>query len=164
MDKPLNQDEALYVCLYAKEFPAQSLLRFRSEVRDTPCVVLDGERPQRYVCSLNSRARRLGIVPGMTQVEIDTFPSMTVLSRVRAEEGTTKAALLQCASAFSPRVEDQSNDNNFLCVIDIAGTEKLFGVPRTLAEALLERVEALAIAARITVSRNFHAAVSLARG
>jgi protein ImuB len=163
MDRPLNQDKALYVCMYAPEFPAQSLLRFRGELRDKACVVMDGEPPKRYVCSLNSRARKLGIVPGMTQIEIDTFPSVTALPRVKAQEATAKAALLQCAGAFSPRVEDQSNDTYFLCVMDIAGTEKLFGVARTLAENLLERVRALAIVVRITVSRNFHAAVCLAR-
>ncbi len=164
MDRPLTQEETIYVCLYASEFPAQSLLRFRGELRDKPCVVLDGEPPLRYVCSLNSRARKLGIVRGMTQVEIDTFPSVTALSRARTEEANAKAALLQCAGEFSPRVEDQSTGNYFLCAIDIAGTEKLFGVARTLAETLLKRVNALAIAARITISWNFHAAICLARG
>ena len=52
----------------------------------------------------------------------------------------------------------------FVCVIDIAGTEKLFGHPRRLAETLLGRVKALGVMARVAVSSNFHAAVCLARG
>jgi len=35
----------LYACLYAKEFPAQALLRLRPELYNLPCVVMDGEPP-----------------------------------------------------------------------------------------------------------------------
>jgi protein ImuB len=52
----------------------------------------------------------------------------------------------------------------FLCVLDIAGTEKLFGSADTLAEKLLRRVQALGITASVAISRNFHAAICLARG
>ena len=52
----------------------------------------------------------------------------------------------------------------FLCVLDIAGTEKLFGPAATLAEKLKNRVKALGITASVAVSRNFHAAICLARG
>src|SRR3981081_2288751 len=53
----------------------------------------------------------------------------------------------------------------FVCVIDIAGTEKLFGHPRRrLAETLLGRVKALGVMARVAVSSNFHAAICFARG
>jgi protein ImuB len=51
-----------------------------------------------------------------------------------------------------------------VCVIDIAGTEKLFGPPMTLAKTLLGRVRALGVAASVTVSSNFEAAVCHARG
>jgi protein ImuB len=62
----------LYACLYAKEFPAQALLRFRPELHGKPCVVLEGEAPLQQVCSLNAKARLLGLTHGMTQVEVDT--------------------------------------------------------------------------------------------
>lgn len=154
----------LYSCLYAKEFPAQALLRLRPELRNQPCAVLEGEPPLQQVCSLTLKARSLGVAHGMTQVELDTFPLIAVLPRSRAEETAAKEAMLECAGTFSPRVEDRSNDNAFLCVIDIAGTEKLFGSPSVLAKILLERVKALGVTARVTVSRNFHTAICLARG
>jgi protein ImuB len=153
-----------YVCVYAKEFPAQAMLRLRPELRDQPCVVMQGDPSLQYVCSRNAKAHRLGILHGMTKVEIDTFPSIAVLIRSRSEETEAKAVLLECAGTFSPRVESQSSNNAFLCVIDIAGTEALFGPPMTLANRLRERIQALGIAASITISRNFHAAVCLARG
>ena len=67
----------LYACLYAKEFPAQALLRLRPELRDKPCVVMDGEPPLQQVCSLTRKARMLGLARGMTQVEVETFPAVT---------------------------------------------------------------------------------------
>jgi protein ImuB len=153
----------LYACLYAKEFPAQALLRLRPGLRNRTCVVMEGEPPLQSMCSCNAKARNLGVIRGMTRVEIDTFPSVTVLPRSYAEESAAKAALLECAGTFSPRVEDRSIDNAFVCVVDIAGTEKLFGSPGILAKTLLERVKALGVAACVAVSSNFHAAMCLAR-
>jgi protein ImuB len=105
----------------------------------------------------------LGMVRGMTQVEVDTFSDVTVLPRSLSEEAAAKAVLLECAGGFSPRVEDRSEDSAFLCVIDIAGTKGLFGPPETLARNLLARVRALGITACVAVSGNFHAAVALPR-
>ena len=101
---------------------------------------------------------------GMTRLEMEMFPTALVLSRSRAEESATRAALLECAGGFSPRVEDQSSDSYFTCVIDIAGTETLFGSPDTLGESLLKKIQALRIQASIAISSNFHAARCLARG
>jgi protein ImuB len=164
MDGPMNICSELYACLFAEEFPAQALLRLRPTLRHHACVVLDGEPPFRFVCSLNRQARELGIVSGMTQVELDTFPTARILPRSKTEEAATKVALLECAVAFSPRVEDQSGDREFLCIIDIAGTGKLFGCPSEIAATLLQRMQALGIRVRIAISRNFHAAICLVRG
>jgi protein ImuB len=76
----------------------------------------------------------------------------------------TKTILLECAGAFSPRVEERSQDTAFLCGIDISGTQSLFGPPEMLARTLVQRVRAVDITARVTVSNNFQAAVCLARG
>src|ERR1700761_1163235 len=160
MTKPAE----LYVCLYAREFPAQALLRLRPELHDKACVVMAGKPPLQQVCLLNKRARVLGIVHGMTQIEVDTFPSVVVLARSEREEARTKSILQECAGGFSPRLEDRSSDDTFLCVIDIAGTRSLFGPSEALAQNLLTRVKALGVTARIAVSSNFHAAVALAKG
>jgi len=160
MTKPAE----LYVCVYAKEFPAQAMLRLRPELREEPCVVMEGEPPFQSVCSRNAKAHMLGVAHGMTKVEIDTFPTVKVLSRSYKEEATAKAVLLECAGTFSPRIEDGSNDYAFLCIVDIAGSEKLFGPPATLAKSLRGRVKALGITASGAVSGNFHAAICHARG
>jgi protein ImuB len=118
-----------YACLLVKEFPLQALLRLRPELQRKPIAVLDGEAPFERVCSLNRLAWTLGIASAMTKLEMEMFPTIVLLKRSRAEEAAAHAALLECAGSFSPRVEDQSSDGCFTCVIDIAGTEKLFGSP-----------------------------------
>src|SRR5260370_10181718 len=160
----MSQSGELYVCLYAKEFPAQALLRLRAERHSKSCVVLEGEAPLQHLCSINTKARLLGMVRGMSLVEIETFPASVVFNRSLKAEALTRAVLLECAGAFSPRIEDRSGDTTFLCGIDIAGTRNLFGPPEMLARSLLQRVRSLGISARVTVSSNLHATISLARG
>ena len=153
-----------YACLYAREFPAQAMLRLRPHLQGLPCVVLEGDPPLQRVCSLNGAARKLGIASGMTRVEVDNFASARVLPRSILEEASAKAALLECAGTFSPRMENQSIDGEFVCVIDIAGTEKLLGAPDALAKSLLDYVRSLGIMASVAVSSNFYAAICMARG
>jgi nucleotidyltransferase/DNA polymerase involved in DNA repair len=100
----------------------------------------------------------------MMRVEVDTFTQSVVLSRSLQSEAATRDILLECAGAFSPRIEDRSEDAALLFGIDIAGTQSLFGPPEMVARDLLERVSSLGISVQITVSRNFHAAVCLAKG
>lgn len=160
----MTSPDELYACLYARELPAQSALRLRPELQNTPIVIVEGNPPLQSVCSYNARARKLGIAHGMTRVDLDIFSSLTVLPRSRVEESSTRSFMLECAGAFSPRLEDRSDDSSFLCVVDIAGTEKLLGSPATLAREFRRRIRLLGIKASVTISSNFHAAIAYARG
>jgi protein ImuB len=163
-----------YACVYIKEFPAQAMLRLRPELLHRACVVMAGDLPLEQVCSLNRKARASGVARGMTKVEVETFEQITVLKRSAAEEAAAAEALLQCAGSFSPRVEQCCADcvctdgvrteYVFECVIDIAGTEKLFGPAETLARKLRSEMLKLGFSARIAVSNQFHTAVIAARG
>ena len=153
----------LYACVYAKEFPAQAMLRLRPELHDKPCAILAGEPPLQTVCAMNRKARSLGVRHGMTKVELETLPAVVQLRRSTVEEQAARIALLEGAGTFSPRIEDRTQDGSFCCVIDIAGTEKLFGSPPILSRALESRLKALGISGSIAVSANFHAALCLAR-
>ena len=154
----------LYACIYVRELPAQALLRLRPELPDKPCIVLEGEPPAQTVCALNTRARLLGLRRGMTKVEVETFKNVMVLERSPKTEAAVRTILLECAGAFSPRIEDQSIDGLFVCVVDVAGTEALFGPPLMLAKQMRQRIRAVGIVAAITISANLYAAVCLARG
>ncbi|SDE85907.1 protein ImuB [Terriglobus roseus] len=160
----MKMPSELYVCVYAREFPAQALLRLRPELSEKPCVVFEGEAPQQTVCALNARARLLGLRPGMTKVEVDTFEGVTVLDRSLCTEDAVRTILLECAGCFSPRIEDRSVNGIFVCVLDASGTESLFGPPAMLAKQLRQRLRAIGVSASITVSSNLHASICLARG
>jgi protein ImuB len=158
----MNQPE-IYACLYVKEFPAQAILRLRPELHGKPCVVMQGEPPSQTACSLNTKARILHLAHGMTQVEVDTFPNIVVLSRSLETEISTRAILREAAGTFSPRVEEQSHDTAFLSTIDISGTQGLFGPPELLARCLVQRVKDLGITSRVVVSSNVHTSICLAK-
>jgi protein ImuB len=169
----------LYACLYVREFPAQAMLRLRSQLGNTPVVILEGTPPRQTVCSCNTRARNIGIETGLTRAELDVFPGVTHLPRSFCEESCAHAALLQCAGRFSPRVEcltpqwvsdksstmsDAASDTySFAAILDITGTEKLIGPPPILAKKLLAAVRALGLHAAIVISANIDAALCLAR-
>jgi protein ImuB len=152
---------SLYACIAVREFPAQAMLRLRSELRTEPCAILDGTPPLETVCSINMRAHRLGIAANMTRVEAETFPA-TLLARSRSEEQSARSALLACAARFTPRIEECGRGSTYLCVLDIAGTSQLFGPPAKLAADLLERLRTVGFTAAIAVAANFHAARCLA--
>ena len=159
MKKPAE----LFACLRVPEFPAQALLRLRADLKNRPCAVLEGEPPMQLVCSCNRAAYRTGVERSMTSVELDTFESVCALQRSKAEEYAARNILLECAAGFSPSIEDRSDDCSFVCVIDIAGTEKLYRPPSILGKTLLNRVRLLGFACSIAIASNFHAAVCLAR-
>jgi protein ImuB len=154
----------VFACVYLQDFPAQALFRLRPELRGVPCVVMAGEPPLEEVCALTHAAHKLGMTSGMTKAEVETFPAITVLRRSRGEEEATRAALLECAGGFSPRVEHCSEAETFRCVIDITGTEALFGSPVAMVETILARLHTLGVEASIAASGNFHASLALAKG
>lgn len=160
----MSRQGELYACLYVRELPAQALLRERPELRNTPCVVMEGKPPLEALCSLNTKARLLGLTHRMNRMDAESVPGATILSRSRESEAKLRSFLLEVAGEFSPRIEELSKDNIFLCGIDIQGTENIFGTSRVLGSALLRRVRSLGISARVTISHNLLAAVALAKG
>lgn len=154
----------LYLCIHAPEFPVQAMLRFRPELRHKPIAVMEGEVPFQQVCSFNDSAYKLGVAAGMSRAEMDSFPSTILLKRSASEEQSIRLALLESAGNFSPRIEELSGQNTFGCVLDIAGSEKLFGPPQRIAMRIKEALATLKIHASIAISSNFHTAICLAHG
>jgi protein ImuB len=158
---------SLYACAWAAEFPAQALLRLRTDRQTEPVVVLDGRAPEEWVCSLNRLAERRGAAAGMTRLEAESTVGLRLLKRSAESEAAARAVMLECAAKFSPRIEEACTDagtaeprSGTACafVLDIAGTERLFGPPAQLAERLREELAAAGFRAAIAVSANFDTA------
>lgn len=149
---------ALYACAYAADFPAQALLRLRPELRSQPVAILEGRAPLEFVCSLNRHARLQGAVVGMTRVEAEHIAGLRLLPRSLQTEAAARAVVFECAANFAPQIEDASGPASCACVLDISGTERLFGPPETLAQRLRASLAAAGFRASVAVSNNFHAA------
>lgn len=151
-------NSTLYACVYAADFPAQALLRLRPELRSQPVAILEGRAPLEFVCSLNRHARLLGATPGMTRVEAEHVAGLRLLSRSLPTEASARDVVFECAANFAPQIEDASGPAACACVLDIAGTERLFGPPETLAGRLRASLAAAGFRASVAASNNFHAA------
>ncbi len=107
--------------------------------------------------------------PKTTQIELSSRrtkskpqPGLAILRQRSAEqENSAHAALLDVAHAFTPRVEDTASDT---LLLDLAGLERLYGEPATMARSLASRVNAVALEANIALAANPEAALHAARG
>ncbi len=104
-----------------------------------------------------------------TQIELSSRhakrkpkPDLAILRQRSVEqENSAHAALLDVAHAFTPRVEDTARDT---LLLDLAGLERLYGAPATMARDLASRVNAIALEANIALAANPEAALHAARG
>jgi protein ImuB len=161
----------LYACVHAAEFPVQALLRMHPEFSSVSVAALEGIPPQQFVCSINRAARLVGAQVGMSKLEAEEFPHLRLIQRSIESEESARAVFLECAANFSPRIEnvssytftvepsaDASSATICACVLDIGGTERLFGPPEALARRLRASLRAAGFHVSIAVSANFHTA------
>jgi protein ImuB len=123
--------------------------------------VIDGRET---ICALNWKARLVGAVPGSSRLEAEAIAGLKLLSRSLDSEAAARQVLLECAARFSPRIEEAGEETVCAFVLDIAGTERLFGPPLELAQRLRASLAAASFRASIAISLNFHAARLKAAG
>ncbi len=150
--------KTLFACVHAADFPAQALLRLRSDLQSDPVVVLEGRAPHEFVCAMNKAAFRCGASLGMTRLDAEGTTGLRLLARSLETEANARAVLLECAARFSPRIEEVSEGTACGFVLDIAGTERLFGPPASLAERLRTELASAGFRVSIAVSANYDTA------
>jgi protein ImuB len=164
----MGESSLMYACLYTPSFAAQAVLRLRPELRRNPVAILDGESPREFVLSVNAAARQAGAAVGMSRLQAESLPNVQLLPRSHIQEGAARTALLESASSFSPRVElveaGYACEPDSTVVLDIRGTEGLFGSPELLTTKLRSRTSGQGMITQAAASANFHAAVCAARG
>lgn len=153
-----NRSNSLYAAFHAAEFPAQSILRLRPDLKAKPIAILDGVAPLERACSLNLHARNLGIDIGMTRHEIEAIREVCALARSLDTESAARSVLLETLSSYSPRIEETFSHTACGFVLDISGSERLFGPPEAIAKRLHSAISVVGFRASVCVSHNFDAA------
>jgi protein ImuB len=148
----------LYACVHAAEFPAQALLRLRPDLEGQPVAVLEGRAPKEYVCAMNRHSQRNGTSLGMTRLDAEAIGGIRLLARSPEGEAAARAVLLECTARFSPRIEEASQGTACAFVLDITGTERLFGRSAQLAERMRSALAAAGFRVSIAVSVNYDTA------
>lgn len=148
----------VYACVHAAEFPAQALLRLRPDLQSEPVAVIEGRPPHEFVCSMNRHALSKGISLGMTRLDVEGLDGVKFLARSLETEDAARAVLLECVSQFSPRIEDSGCTTACAFVLDISGTDRLFGTPVQLADRMRSALASAGFRVSIAISANYHAA------
>jgi protein ImuB len=150
-----------FACIFVPDFPVEALLRPEPELRSQSLAVLEGKAPLQKVFAVNENARRAGVSPGMTKLQIEACTSLMLRARSLPQEAAAHAALLDCAQSFSPRVEALGCDT---IVLDLAGLQPLFGPLPKIARALARRASDLGLKTSVAVASNPDTAALAARG
>ena len=150
-----------FACIFVPDFPVEALLRAEPGLRSQSLAVLEGKAPLQKIFAVNENARRAGVDPGMTKLQIEACAGLVLRARSLRQEASAHAALLDCAQSFSPRVEVAGCDT---IVLDLAGLEPLFGPLPKIARALARCASNLGLEASVAVAGNPDTAALAARG
>ncbi|HUK86416.1 MAG TPA: DNA polymerase Y family protein [Terriglobales bacterium] len=151
----------MFACLHLPDFPVAAMMRLEPGLRRQPVAVVDGAPSLERVLAANEAARAAGVEPGMALLQAEALSGLKLRRHSLAQEAAAHAALLDAATAFSPRVEDAAADT---VLLDLAGLGSLFGPPEKIARALAARCAALGLECRVAVAANPEAARHAARG
>src|SRR2546429_1775948 len=109
-----------FACIFVPDFSVEAVLRAEPELRSQAVAVLEGKPPLQKVAGVNEKARRAGVEPGMTKIQIEACTELVLRVRSSLQETSAHAALLDCAQSFSPHVEDTAPDT---VLLDLSGLE-----------------------------------------
>src|SRR5689334_14341651 len=113
----------MFACIFIPDYSAEAIVRFEPELRDRALVVLAGRAPLERAVGMNENARQFGVEVGAMKAQLVAYEGLVLRGRSDSRERSAHAALLDCAQAFSPEVEDTAAD---AVLLNLAGLEPLF--------------------------------------
>ena len=140
-----------FACIFVPDFPAEAILRAEPELRSQAVAVLEGKPPLQKVFAVNEKARRAGVEPGMTKIQVEPCTELVLRPRSSLKETAAHAAMLDCAQSFSPRIEDTAPDT---VILDLSGLESLFGLLPKIARDIARRTSDLGLEANVATASN----------
>ncbi len=161
----------MFACFYIPDFPVQASLlpepaEARTALQQSPLAILDGPANLPRVFAINSAARRAGIQPGVTKLQVETYGGTLLRKRSIAAEESAQTALVEFAGTFSPRVESTCPG---AAILDLAGTEKLLRTWKnnswqSAARAMSAQATEIGFDLRIAIASNPDTTFLAARG
>ncbi len=151
----------MFACIYIPNFSVAAALRAEPELQARPLAIFEGKPPLEKIIAANEHSVKLGIAPGITKAQAELCSELALRPRSSLQEGSTHAALLDCAQSFSPCVEDSACDT---ALLDLRGMASLFGSIHNISRALSERAIALGLQANVAIASNPDAALLAVRG
>lgn len=94
----------------------------------------------------------------MTRLDAESIPDLHLLTRCMQSEEVARLVVLERAAKFSPGIEEVSEGTACAFVLDITGSERLFGPQAQMAERLRADLAAAGFRVSVAVSSNFPAA------
>jgi protein ImuB len=156
----------MFACLFTPDFAVQAALRLEPEekrelLKQSPAAILDGPASLLRVMAINGAARVAGMEIGLTKLQAEACGHAWLRRRSLSQEESAQAALLDCASGFSPRVESTAAGT---ITLDLAGTEKLFGPAHNTAQKISLAAEKLGFDLNVAIASTPDTALYAARG
>jgi protein ImuB len=152
----------MFACLYIPDFSIQAAVRNEGyDLNKQPVAIFDGPESLSRIFAVNEAARCFGIESGMTKLQAEACPGILLRKRSVEREASSQAALLDCASCFSPRFESTAPG---AVIADIVGTEQLLGSPQEIGAQLAERARECGFMASVGIAANPDTALHAARG
>jgi protein ImuB len=150
-----------FACIFVPDFPVEAILRAELELRSRAVAVLEGKPPLQIILSGNEAARRAGILPGMTKLQVEGCAEIALRERSELQESAAHQALFDCAQSFSPCVEDVAPDT---LLLDVSGLGALFGALPNIALEIYHRASAMGLEVNVAAAFTLEAALLTAHG
>jgi protein ImuB len=150
-----------FACIFVPDFPVEAILRAEPELRSQAVAVLEGKPPLQTILAGNEAARRAGVLPGMTKLQVESCDRVALRERSELQESAAHQALLDCAQSFSPRVEDIAPDT---LLLDLSGLNQLFGSLPKIALGISCRALEMGLEANVAAAFTLEAALLAAHG
>lgn len=151
----------MFAAIFIPDFALEAIVRAESLLRERPVAVLEGAPPLERVIIANAKAQNAGAVVGLTKAQAEQARGVILRVRSSDQEAVAHAGLLDCAHAFSPRVEDAALDT---VLLDIAGLDRIFGSPQKIARDLARKISEIGLEAQLGIASNIETALHAARG
>lgn len=140
----------MFATLFIPDFALQAALRYQPELRQAAIALIPEKTARARILQSTALARAAGALPGMTPSQGQArCPELQILIRSPEAERCARAAVLDCAGAFSAYLEDTADG---VCTLELKRVRNLR--VEEFAESLLGRIARLQLEGRLGFAPN----------